>query len=100
MSAAFKKCFSLSQMVLLAFRDACLNIYPKADHQTCWVYIQRNIAKLVRAKDRKEIMDAIKPLYRSSNLEAARLEFKKLKDSIGKVYPKVIKLLESNESLF
>ena len=45
-------------------------------------------------------MDAIKPLYRSSNLEAARLEFKKLKDSIGKVYPKVIKLLESNESLF
>src|SRR5690554_4696559 len=85
---------------LTGIRDACLNIYPKADHQTCWVHIQRNIAKLVRAKDRKEIMDAIKPLYRSSNLEAARLEFKKLKDSIGKVYPKVIKLLESNESLF
>ncbi|NMA67716.1 MAG: hypothetical protein GX957_16045, partial [Clostridiaceae bacterium] len=35
-----------------------------------------------------------------SNLEAARLEFKKLKNSIGKVYPKVVKPLESNESLF
>ena len=44
---------------LTGIRDACLNIYPKADHQTCWVHIQRNIVNLVRTKDRKEIMDII-----------------------------------------
>ncbi len=54
---------------LIGIRDACLNVYPKADHQTCWVHIQRNIAKLVRATDRKEIMNAFKPLYQSNSLE-------------------------------
>ena len=65
-----------------------------------WVHIQRNIAKLVRATDRKEIMNAVKPLYQSQNFESANSEFNNLKDTIGKKYSKVIKLLETNESLF
>ena len=85
---------------LTGIKEACLKVYPKADHQTCWVHIQRNIAKLVRATDRKEIMNAVKPLYQSLNLESATSEFNNLKDAIGKKYPKVIKLLETNESLF
>ena len=85
---------------LTGIKEACLKVYPKADHQTCWVHIQRNIAKLVRATDRKEIMNAVKPLYQSQNLESATSEFNNLKDAIGKKYPKVIKLLETNESLF
>ncbi|NLG31053.1 MAG: IS256 family transposase [Acholeplasmataceae bacterium] len=85
---------------LTGIKEACLKVYPKADHQTCWVHIQRNIAKLVRATDRKEIMNAVKPLYQSQNLESANSEFNNLKDTIGKKYPKVIKLLETNESLF
>lgn len=85
---------------LIGIKEACLKVYPKADHQTCWVHIQRNIAKLVRATDRKEIMNAVKPLYQSQNLESANSEFNNLKDTIGKKYPKVIKLLETNESLF
>lgn len=85
---------------LTGIKEACLKVYPKADHQTCWVHIQRNIAKLVRATNRKEIMNAVKPLYQSQNLESANSEFNNLKDTIGKKYPKVIKLLETNESLF
>lgn len=85
---------------LTGIRDACLNVYPKADHQTCWVHIQRNIAKLVRATDRKEIMNAVKPLYQSSNLEEALQEYDNLKETYGKKYPKIFKLLESNESLY
>lgn len=85
---------------LTGIKEACLKVYPKADHQTCWVHIQRNIAKLVRATDRKEIMNAVKPLYQSLNLESATSEFNNLKDAIGTKYPKVIKLLETNESLF
>ena len=84
---------------LTGIRDACLNVYPKADHQTCWVHIQRNIAKLVRATDRKEIMNAVKPLYQSSKLEEALQEYDNLKETYGKKYPKIFKLLESNESL-
>ena len=85
---------------LTGIRDACLNVYPKADHQTCWVHIQRNIAKLVRATDRKEIMNAVKPLYQSSKLEKALQEYDNLKETYGKKYPKIFKLLESNESLY
>lgn len=85
---------------LTGIRDACLNVYPKPDHQTCWVHIQRNIAKLVRVTDRKEIMNAVKSLYQSNNLVIAIKEFEKLKDTYGKKYPKIIKLLEENESLF
>lgn len=85
---------------LTGIRDACLNVYPKADHQTCWVHIQRNIAKLVRATDRKEIMNAVKPLYQSSKLEEALQEYDNLKETYGKKYPKIFKLLESNESLY
>ena len=85
---------------LTGIRDACLNIYPKADHQTCWVHIQRNIAKLVRVTDRKEITNAAKPLYQSNSLEEALNKFEKFKEAYIKKYPKVIKLLESNESLF
>lgn len=85
---------------LSGIKDACLSVYPKADHQTCWVHVQRNVAKLVRAKDRKEIMESVKPLYTSKNHAEALLEFKKLRDNIGKRYPKVIELLDKNESLF
>lgn len=85
---------------LSGIKDACLKVYPKANHQTCWVHVQRNIEKLVRSKDRKEIMDSVKPLYGSRNIKEALLEFDKLKIAIGSKYPKVITLLENNESLF
>ena len=85
---------------LSGIKNACLQVYPKADHQTCWVHVQRNIAKLVRSKDRKEIMDSVKPLYSSRDHKEALVEFDKLKTEIGTKYPKVITLLENNESLF
>ena len=85
---------------LSGIKDACLKVYPKANHQTCWVHVQRNIEKLVRSKDRKEIMDSVKPLYGSRNIKEALLEFDNLKIAIGSKYPKVITLLENNESLF
>lgn len=85
---------------LSGIKNACLQVYPKADHQTCWVHVQRNIAKLVRSKYRKEIMDSVKPLYSSRDHKEALVEFDKLKTEIGTKYPKVITLLENNESLF
>ncbi|NLW14801.1 MAG: IS256 family transposase [Erysipelothrix sp.] len=85
---------------LKGIRDACLEVYPKADHQSCWVHVQRNIAKLVRATDRKEIMNPVKPLYRSTTLKQTLIEYENLKALYGKRYPKVITSLESNESLF
>ena len=85
---------------LSGIKDACLKVYPKANHQTCWVHVQRNIEKMVRFKDRKEIMDSVKPLYGSRNINEALLEFDKLKTTISSKYPKVITMLENNESLF
>ena len=45
-------------------------------------------------------MESVKPLYSSKNLDDALIEFEKLKTEIGQKYPKVITLLEYNESLF
>lgn len=85
---------------LSGIKDLCLKVYPKANHQTYWVQVQRNIEKLVRSKDRKEIMDSVKPLYGSRNIKEALLEFDNLKIAIGSKYTKVVTLLENNDSLF
>ena len=45
-------------------------------------------------------MNAVKPLYKSTSLEQALVEYEILKDLYSKRYPKVITSLESNESLF
>lgn len=85
---------------LTGIRDACLEIYPKAMHQTCWVHLQRNVSRLVRAKDRKEILDLLKPVYQSKTKENALEELTRFKEAVQKRYPKVFSLFGSIESLF
>lgn len=59
---------------------ACLEVYPKADILSCWVHVQRNIAKLVRASDRKGLINAVKILYRSTTLEKSLIVYDNFQD--------------------
>lgn len=85
---------------LTGIRDACLEVYPKAMHQTCWVHLQRNVSRLVRAKDRKEILDQLKPVYQAANRTKAVEALEAFKAVIKKRYPKVEAMFDKHESLF
>ncbi|QNN61074.1 IS256 family transposase [Erysipelothrix inopinata] len=85
---------------LTGIRDACLEVYPKAMHQTCWVHLQRNVSRLVRAKDRKEILEQLKPVYQATEKSVAIDLLENFKASVKKRYPKVVAMFDKNKSLF
>ncbi len=86
---------------LTGIRDACLEVYPKALHQSCWVHVQRNIAKLVRQTDRQEIADLVKEIYTCNSKATAMIKRDEVCNKIAKRYQKVVdKLCDDNESLF
>ncbi len=85
---------------LVGLANACIEEYPLAKHQTCWVHIQRGVARLVRAKDRKEVLDHLKEVYRAKSKEEALEQLELFKSKLYKRYPKVINNFEENSSLF
>lgn len=85
---------------LTGIKDACLSVYPEAKHQSCWVHISRNVARLVRSKDRKEILDMLKSVYQSKTEEEAILNLESFISSVSKRYPKVIDKFKDRSNLF
>nr|BCB22829.1 IS256 family transposase [Erysipelothrix tonsillarum] len=81
---------------LTGIRDACLEVYPKAMHQTCWVHLQRNVSRLVRAKDRKEFLEQLKPVYQATEKLEAIDALENFKASVKKRYPKVVAMFDKN----
>lgn len=45
---------------LVGLPDAVTDVFPKAQHQSCWTHLQRNVSRRVRAKDKAEITQAVK----------------------------------------
>jgi len=48
---------------LEGMEDAVHKVYPEAEHQQCWVHLQRTVSRYVRPTDRKEIADELKNVY-------------------------------------
>ena len=86
---------------LAGIRDACLEVFPASMHQSCWVHLSRNLGRYVRAKDRKEVLDALKKVYRADTVEQAREELTIFLETFKKRYPKLQdKLNQDDPSLF
>ena len=85
---------------LTGFRDACKKVYPKANHQSCWVHICQNVIKNVRPKDRKAVLADLKPVYTAENADAAATELAKFREKYSKLYPKMIEKFSDTRSLF
>lgn len=85
---------------LNGFKDACLEVFPKAKHQSCWTHVARNVMKHVRAKDKSKVMSDLKPVYHAETLKKATELLEIFRDKYSNIYPKAIKVLTSNESLF
>jgi putative transposase len=84
---------------LTGIRDAIHRVYPTADHQTCWVHMARNISHMVRAKDRKQVLEDLRSIYTGKDREHAEVALKAFVSAWGDIYPKVTGILEDNLSL-
>ena len=85
---------------LIGLRERCLEVFPNAQHQSCWVHIQRNVVRKVRAADKREITDLLKPVYQASDITTAKLALSTFLEAVSGRYPKVLKMFEDMESLF
>ena len=85
---------------LKGFRNVCLESFPTAQHQSCWVHISRNISRLIRPKDKPEILTELKKVYQATDRAEAQAALEKFILLVSKRYPKVVDLLRSNPSLF
>lgn len=74
---------------LPGIRDACLEVFPASMHQSCWVHLSRSLGRYVRAKDRKEVLDALKKVYRADTVEKAKEELALFLETFKKRYPKL-----------
>jgi len=59
---------------LKGLKNVCLESFPQTRHQACWVHLQRNVSRLVRANDKRRVMQDVKLIYR-------HLHFKKRDNS-------------------
>ena len=58
---------------LTGMSDAISAVYPKTEHQLCIVDQIRNSLRYVSYKDRKELVEDLKPIYTASTEEEAHL---------------------------
>ena len=85
---------------LTGLREACLEVFPNAKHQSCWTHIVRNVIKYVRSKDRKTVLDDLKRVYNAASLALAKNELYNFLSKYQSIYPKIIFLLSDITSLF
>jgi transposase-like protein len=76
---------------LSGFPEAIASIFPKTEIQLCIIHQIRNSMKYVAAKNQKEFMADLKPVYRAISNEAAEKALDLLEDKWGETYPIVIK---------
>ncbi len=76
---------------LSGIEESLLKFYPETDIQLCVVHLKRNIIKKVKLKDRSQITNELKEIFRtgdSRNTREGALEsWKKFCDKWGKIYP-------------
>lgn len=85
---------------LSGIRDACLEVYPNAKHQTCWAHLLRNAWKKVKKKDRSEVAHRISEIHQSHTLEEAEQKLQQFIVYYQKEYPIMVKPFVDNPSLF
>jgi putative transposase len=81
---------------LSGFTEAINASFPQTDVQSCVIHQLRNNMKYIPHKDRKDVMDDLKKVYKAFTIEQAETAFEEFKEKWGKKYPSVIKSWETN----
>lgn len=86
---------------LAGMRDAVKRQFPAAEHQQCWVHLSRTVARYIRNKDRKNVLDDLKSVYRATSENEAQKALADFLGKYGKRYPKLAGIFErAEESLY
>lgn len=85
---------------LKELRNVFLEEYPKALHQACWVHVARGIGRNIRRSDYIEVFKDLKRIYQSKNETVAIEALSEFTTKYKRRYPKAVKSLEMNPSLF
>jgi transposase-like protein len=80
--------------------QAVLRQFPKAKHQSCWVHLSRTICRLSRNKDRKNILNDLKNVYKQDTAEKADIELDLFVAKYKGKYKKVESVFSNRESLY
>ena len=85
---------------LTGMADAVKRVFPRADHQSCWVHICRSVIRIVREKDRKQILSELKKVYTAEASEEAEKELEAFIERNSGKYPKLAGIFRNRNSLF
>lgn len=85
---------------LTGMRDAVKRVFPKAEHQSCWVHISRRVAAVVRVSDRAEVLGTLKKVYNARNAEEAEMLLDEFIQIYSKKYPSLKQMFLNRDSLF
>ena len=81
---------------LTGMHEAISSIYPKSMHQLCIVHQLRNSLKYVSYKDRKEVANDLKPIYKAVNEKEAETALDSFDKKWSKKYPQIAKSWYNN----
>jgi putative transposase len=93
-------CPSLLSLVISDAHKGLLGAVPEVlgdvAHQLCWAHRCRNIYEAVERCDRKEMVQALRRIYRAPHLTAARQALKELRGTYEDKYPNLVVKLEED----
>lgn len=81
---------------LSGFSEAIGASFPKTNIQLCVIHQIRNSVKYIGYKERKQVVDDLKSIYKAINLDDAQVAFETFKRTWGDRHPVVIKSWEKN----
>jgi putative transposase len=86
---------------LEGMRDAVNRQFPQSEHQQCWVHLSRTVARYIRQRDRKEVLNDLKSVYHADNAENAERALTSFLEKYRKTYPRLGGIFErAGQSLY
>lgn len=80
--------------------DMVKRVFPEAEHQSCWVHISRNVAHMIRQKDRAVILGDLKQVYTSKTESDARKALEDFLERHKRYYPRLEQYFTNRTNLF
>lgn len=76
--------------------SAAGEVLGDAAYQLCWAHRVRNILKSIEKKDRHEMVEGLRSIYKAKHKEAAKVAYRKWKLRWIQIYPSLVKNLEED----
>ena len=73
---------------------AIQTVYPRAQHQRCWVHKMRNILEKVRKRDYEQVKCGAQAIYRAQSRRQAEAAFRSFRRAWQNTYPTMLRQLE------